>query len=212
MWSELALPWQAALEEAWESYRAGSIPIGCVILNPGGKIIARGRNRITETFPPPRQVANTELAHAELNALLSMPHLLPDRHECTLYTTMEPCPLCMGALYMSGVRGLAYACRDRYAGSANLLGATPYYARKPIRICAVPDPALEALLMGIMLCWYIENYPERGVRTVETEWVLDSPAGIALGRRLQREGTLQGLRADGVPAPDVVDALAELIE
>lgn len=212
LWSELALPWQAALEEAWQSYRAGSIPIGCVIVNPTGEIIARGRNRIEQVEAPARQVCDSPLAHAELNALLALPNRLPERHECTLYTTMEPCPLCMGALYMSGVRGLAYACRDGYAGSANLLGVTPYYARKLLRVTPPQVDWLETLLLAMCFTYYLDNYPPPGIEMVETEWVKTIPHGILIGREMHSRGILAKLSESGASIFQVIRVLTTLLE
>lgn len=211
MWSDLALPWQAALEQAWEAWCGGCIPIGCVIANPAGEIIARGRNRIDEECAPPRQVCDSQLAHAELNALLSMPKLQSGRHECTLYTTMEPCPLCMGALYMSGVRGLHYACRDTYAGSVNVLGSTPYYSRKQLRVCGPHNTALETLLMALCFAYYLANYSPQGISLVEVEWIKSVPAGVELGRALHQQGLLERLRVEAAPAPAAFDTLAALV-
>lgn len=211
MWSELSLPWQAALEEAWASYCTGCIPIGCVIVTSAGEIIARGRNRIGDHAAPPRQVCDSQLAHAELNALLSMPNLHPHRRDSTLYTTLEPCPLCMGALYMSGVRGLVYACRDSYAGSANLLDSTPYYRRKPFRVSAPQHAGLETVLMALVFCYYLEAYPAAGARIVEAEWQQSVPAGVTLGKQLHQQDRLQRLRAEDAPAAVVIDDLAGCI-
>ena len=58
------------------------------------------------------------------NSPLLWEALSPAWQACIVYTTTEPCPLCMGALYMSGVRGLRFTSRDPWAGSANLLGTT----------------------------------------------------------------------------------------
>lgn len=211
MWSELALPWQAALEQAWEAWCGGCIPIGCAIATPAGEIVARGRNRINEPSAPPRQVCDSQLAHAELNALLAMPHLLPGRSDCTLYTTMEPCPLCMGALYMSGVRGLHYACRDAYAGSTDLLGSTPYYSRKSIRVCGPHNAALETILMALVFAHYLGHYSPQGISLVEAEWVKSVPAGLELGRELHRGGLLERLREAAAPTPAAFDTLAALV-
>lgn len=149
MWDTLDLPWQAALEMAWEAFCAGTVPIGAVIADANGNIYARGRNRITDISAPTNQVCGNELAHAEINALLS---LTLNREECkrvALYTTMEPCPLCMGALYMSDVKTVHFAARDPWAGSTNLLGTTPYLSRKPFRAFPPFDPALEIALVTI---------------------------------------------------------------
>ena len=133
MWDSLSLPWRSCLEEAWAAYCGGTIPIGAVITDGDGNLLARGRNRIFDASAPAGQVCQTELAHAELNALLTLGVDEGNRGSWKLYTTTEPCPLCLGAFYMSGVRTLHYASREPWAGSVNLLGTTPYLARKSIK-------------------------------------------------------------------------------
>ena len=49
LWTELTTPWQAAFEQAWKAYRAGSLPMGAVVVGRNGRIVGRGRNRIFET-------------------------------------------------------------------------------------------------------------------------------------------------------------------
>jgi tRNA(Arg) A34 adenosine deaminase TadA len=159
MWDTLSLPWQSALEMAWEAFCADTNPIGAVIADADGNIIVRGRNRIKNTTAPDDQVCGNELAHAELNALLS---LKLDYFECrdrgvALYTTLEPCPLCMGALYMSDVKTLHFAARDPWSGSTNLLGTTPYLSYKPIRVFPPFDPDLEASLIMLSVIFAIKE-------------------------------------------------------
>jgi tRNA(Arg) A34 adenosine deaminase TadA len=126
--------WQACLEEAWLAYCAGCVPVGAVVTDAAGRVLAYGRNQIWDTQGEEGCLSGHPLAHAEINALIQLPKEGIDPHTCTLYTTMEPCPLCLGAFYMSGVRQLRYASRDPYAGSTDLLGATPYLRRKPVRV------------------------------------------------------------------------------
>ena len=73
------------------------------------------------------------MAHAEVEALQKLDFDAIDPHSCALYTTTEPCPMCMGTFYMSGIRTLHYASREPYSGSTNLLGTTWYLSRKPIK-------------------------------------------------------------------------------
>ena len=72
-WLSLSLPWQACLEQAWLAYTAGSLPIGAVILDADGAIIARGRTRRHDPRTNDGLVSGSKLAHAELNALISLP-------------------------------------------------------------------------------------------------------------------------------------------
>ncbi len=65
--------WRESFELAWEAFRVGTIPVGAVVADASGEIVARGRNRIFEEEAPPGQLAGTYLAHAELNALAGLP-------------------------------------------------------------------------------------------------------------------------------------------
>ena len=96
----------AALEEAKLALQAGERPIGAVIVH-NGKIIGRGRAQHKNT--------RNRLAHAELNALLSVASSLYDyqRGDGVIYTTVEPCEMCLGAIVMSdAVNHIVYALPD----------------------------------------------------------------------------------------------------
>lgn len=210
MWNELTLPWQACLEEAWAAYCAGSVPIGAAVCDATGLLLSRGRNRIADPLPsvapdPQRPVIHHDLAHAELNALLALPlagwdKTLPNSpRQWTLYTTMEPCPLCLGAFYMSGLRQLHYAARDSYAGSVNLLGATPYLSRKPITVTG-PHAALEPLSVALLIERTLRAHPGPDTQKVLDLWRQTTPRGVALGERLFEKQTLPSLQAAGATA------------
>jgi tRNA(Arg) A34 adenosine deaminase TadA len=151
MWSDLARPWQTCLDLAWEAYCEDCYPIGAVVTDAGGQILTRGRNRIYEKNPRRGRLPGNELAHAEVEALRAFPYGSADQHACSLYTTTEPCPMCMGTLYMSGLRTLHFAARDPFAGSADLLGKTWYLSRKPIRVHGPQTPALENLVIAMFV-------------------------------------------------------------
>ena len=134
-WDELTHPWQCCLEDAWAAYCAGSTPISAAVTDAEGQVIARSRSRVSVVGPEGSHLHNGRLAHAEVRALLALDYQRYDPPSaCILYTTTEPCPMCFGTFYMSGLRELHYASRDPYAGSVNLLGTPPYLPRKPIQI------------------------------------------------------------------------------
>lgn len=204
MWTQLSAPWQACLEEAWTAYCAGSIPIGAAVTDGDGQILSRGRNHIWDGKAPAGQVSQTELAHAELNALLALGIDQGNRHSWALYTTTEPCPLCLGAFYMSGVRNLHYACRDPWAGSANLLGATPYLSRKAVQVHGPPDPRLEAALVALFVDWELRAGQEKPSAVRELLQTI-VPQGISLGAGLYHSGDLYRMASEGLPAGKVYD-------
>ena len=204
MWDALDLPWQAALEMAWEAYCAGTVPIGAVIADPAGRIIARGRNRINDRSAPDGQVCSNELAHAELNALLSLDPGYGETRRSVLYTTMEPCPLCMGALYMSDVKTAHFAARDPWAGSSNLLGTTPYLSRKAFRMIPPSDPILENAIIAMITEYELFK---RGRKILDSVFftalrsVLNGP--VETGITLYSSGKLRRQQEEGRDAEQV---------
>ena len=221
MWDSLALPWQTCLEEAWMAYCSGAVPIGAAVTDAEGHIIGRGRNRITgENSDTPTgvlSVSRHELAHAELNALLSLNYfyhevtLQKDPHTWCLYTTMEPCPLCLGAFYMSGLRQLHYAARDSFAGSVNLLGTTPYLSRKPIQVFG-PVAALENLSVGLVVESMLRDSPADRSQLLLDHWRKVVPMGVALGEHLFAQQILSQLQAANATAAEMFVRVSQVIE
>ena len=210
MWNTLPIFWRACLEESWQAYCAGTIPIGAVIMDERGTILARGRNQIVGDGNG--MVRGHELAHAELNVLLSL-NLRDNRngvHGWSLYTIMEPCPLCMGAFYMSGIRNLHYAARDPFAGSVNLLGTTPYLTRKPIHITHPNDSVLEEIVIGMNMEWMLSTHGQLPPDFVGI-WRDAVPRGVALGERLVESKLLRQMRDRGCAVDEVIKRLSVLM-
>ena len=100
-----------ALALAREAFDAGEVPVGCVVAGPGGTIIGRGRNR--------RQELGDATAHAEIEAIREACAALGDWRldGCTLFVTLEPCPMCTGAIINSRVPCLVFGARESVSGS-----------------------------------------------------------------------------------------------
>ena len=116
-----------AIELAHEAGSMGNLPIGCVICLDD-RIVAEGKNAIW--------VPRFELyRHAELEALRTLPgDLVPRLHEMTLYTTLEPCLMCAGAILLHGIGRVIFGASDGYGG----IGVTvdqlpPYFAEQYAR-------------------------------------------------------------------------------
>ncbi len=213
MWETLSLPWQAALEMAWEAYCAGTVPIGAVVADTKGNIVSRGRNRIMEKNAPKGQVCNNGLAHAEINALLSLELSYEESRNSALYTTMEPCPLCMGALYMSDVKTVHFAARDPWAGSTNLLGTTPYLSRKPFKVFEPQNIVLENCLTALHTEFELFN---RGEEFLSYNFFVvfraALPDGVEKGIVLHRSGELRKKQKEGLPASQAFNWLANQVQ
>jgi tRNA(adenine34) deaminase len=169
-------PWRESFELAWEAFRVGTIPVGAVVADASGEVVTRGRNRIFEDTAPPGQLCNSYLAHAELNALAGLPLLGPrdgrgpfERH--TLYTTLEPCALCMGAALMTMVGEVRFASLDRYGGGRELRLENPHTARLPLVLTGPLDGLLGDLGELLHLAHFLWRRPDGFVmRTYRERW------------------------------------------
>ncbi len=204
MWEHLARPWQFCLEEAWTAYCAGSLPIGAVIVNSKGEAVARGRSRRYEDDGFPFGAHNQEIMHAELQAILAMNDREVPRREAVLYTTMEPCPMCLGTWFMSNMGVLYYAARDPYAGSTDLMETTWYMRRKGKRAHGPADPWLEDIIVAL----HVEvEHRVRGefAGIVLDRWVQVFPEAVRLGEALLHDGELRQMRLQAAPVSEAVN-------
>jgi tRNA(adenine34) deaminase len=211
VWEELSEPWRVCAEEAWEAYLYGSLPIGAVVTDAHGDIVSRGRNRIHERCSgPPGAVFGHKLAHAELNALLSLDHRENDPRACMLWTTTEPCPLCAGAARMADVGGLRYAAREPWGGSAAMFGTVPYLKRGDVRVVGPEDGRLEGVLVALQVERFLGLRPEILERFLRL-YGEAMPAATEAGRRLHRTGALREMGHEGAPVSEVLVAVCEEI-
>ena len=99
-----------ALELAREAAAEGEVPVGCVITR-GGEIVGRGRNR--------REEKQSALSHAELEAIRDACEKTGSwrLHGCTLYVTLEPCPMCGGAILHARIPRVICGAADPVAGA-----------------------------------------------------------------------------------------------
>ena len=101
-----------ALSLAEEALAAGEVPVGCVIVDGRGEVVGRGRNR--------REESRCVTGHAELEALGDACRARGDwrLEDCTAFVTLEPCPMCAGALLNARLGALVYGVREPETGSA----------------------------------------------------------------------------------------------
>lgn len=99
-----------ALELAREAASEGEIPVGCVIAGPDGTVIGSGRNR--------REKGSDATAHAEMEAIRAACAALGSWRlsDCSLYVTLEPCPMCAGAVINARIPRLYYGAKEPNSG------------------------------------------------------------------------------------------------
>ena len=109
---------KAALRLAQRAAEEGEVPVGAVIVCDG-KIVGRGRNR--------RESRKNALCHAEIEAIDKACKKLGGwrLHRCDLYVTLEPCPMCAGAIVMAGIDAVFFGAYDPRCGCAGSLYDLP---------------------------------------------------------------------------------------
>lgn len=116
-----------ALSEARAAAAEGEVPIGAVVVG-GGRILGRGHNQ-TERL-------SDVTAHAEMLAISAAAQALGGKYlpDCTLYVTVEPCPMCAGAIGWSQLQRIVIGAPDAKRGYSTLLrpGATPFHPRAQV--------------------------------------------------------------------------------
>ena len=100
-----------ALALAKEAADAGEVPVGCVIADGEGRVIGRGRNR--------REERSDATAHAEVEAIRQACAAIGNwrLEKCSIYVTLEPCPMCTGAIINSRIPTVVFGAREALSGS-----------------------------------------------------------------------------------------------
>ncbi len=130
-----------ALELAAQAAEEDEVPVGAVVVCDG-KVVGTGRNR--------REKEKNALCHAEIEAIDSACKALGGwrLHKCDLYVTLEPCPMCSGAIINSRIKRLVYGASDKKsgcAGSVTNLFEKPFN-HKPEIVCGVMEEECRAIL------------------------------------------------------------------
>ena len=214
-WHNLSPQWQWCMEEAWASYCKGSLPIGAVVTDEQGKLLARGRNRIyendiCENDTEDQILRGHRLAHAEMNALINVNWEKVNPHKCTLYTTTEPCPLCVGAIRLTRIRTVRYASRDEGAGSADLFDANKFMQRGKIRVVGPEHADLEIILVA-MLVDVVLRRDEKNMSLLYEPVAEKHPFGAELGKYLFTTGKLDLWNKEGSPIKYVFAQLMQFL-
>ncbi len=132
---------QAAIDEARAGFDEGGIPIGSVIVRDG-LILGRGHNR--------RMQEGNPVLHGEMDALQNAGRLPAHIYrECTLYTTLSPCPMCSGAILLYGIPRVVIGENKTFMGEEELLKS------RGVELTVLDDPTCVKLMAD-----FIKAFPE----------------------------------------------------
>jgi tRNA(Arg) A34 adenosine deaminase TadA len=173
-----------------------------------GFIVAEGRNRTIDTSAPPGRLHGNNLAHAEIDVLAQLP--VGDYEFHTIWTTLEPCLLCMSAVVTSHVGIVRFAARDPlWSGLDELPGINAQAARRwPERIGPMGGP-IAAFCAILPLVWFFQT---QGGGAAVSAYESDHVRLVEVARHLAGERRLDELGGEPVEAvldrlwPDLVNA------
>jgi tRNA(adenine34) deaminase len=208
-WVMLDRPWRLALEQAWTSAAAGSLGIGAVVLNAGGQVVASGRNRLMERDPGDDHLAGSSLAHAEMNALAKLAWRGHEGDRLTLWTTLEPCLMCAGAIRLAPIAEVRYLIADPlFEGVQRARELNAFIASSwPEVIGPLADPLA---VLGILFPAHLAAFWQVSLsRTTNTDdvWGVVYPRIMALAAELAESRELVDAAAESMPIDDLIDGL-----
>nr|WP_276536672.1 cysteine-rich CWC family protein [Tissierella carlieri] len=207
VWNKLDKPWQEAFKLAWEAYKRGTIPIGCVITSKDGNIVSRGRNQIFDETSD-NSIAGTNMAHAEINAMLGLrENNHPDIRSYILYTTTEPCPMCFGTMVMMNIRNIQYGAQDRFAGAISLNDKLDYIKNKNIVVKKGEDE-IEVFQLILQAAYEYECKHPR-MEDILNTWRETNNLAIDFGKELNRIGYFLQAAKDNKDIEEVYNDVIE---
>ena len=147
---------KAALREAERALEQDEVPIGAVVVK-GNVIVGRGHNMVERLEDP--------TAHAELIAITAACTTLGSKHldGCTLYVTLEPCPMCSGATVLSRLDRIVFGAFDEKAGAASTLYNIPQDGRLNHRV-EIISGVEEERCVGLLQDFFRQKRAQNGSR------------------------------------------------
>lgn len=205
MWKDLSKEWQEAFLLGWEAFKNGSIPIGAIIVDESMNVISRGRNRTREDVVP-----NSSTAHAETECIRGLDRKkYQDVKSYTLYTCMEPCPMCMGTIVMGNIRKVRTAARDSWCGSLHYIEDDPYIASKHIDSVLVGGE-LQDVQLAMQSYYNLKRADGRIDHVVEC-FKKDAPKAVEAAVVMYKGQYLEECVKNDVPYGQVYDYIVELV-
>ena len=184
------------MQAALDAYLEGSAPVGAVVVDPTGNVVSVGRNGFS----------GDRLAHAETQALKAVP-TDARRVELSLYSTMEPCPMCTGAIRMMQLRSLHIANKEPAAGSTEHNSATTVMRHLAGDVVGPTNPELEFVNVALTLEYRSRN----GHTRWRDKWVSYMPGAVEVGERLASDRRFSAWQNDETPTSALFEEVCSYV-
>jgi tRNA(adenine34) deaminase len=212
-WNQLSEPWKRSFIQAWEAYCNGSIPIGAVLVNGQNEIVFEGRNRVHETTGPEKQICSNRLAHAEMNVLLQLE--IEDYKklgQASIYSTMEPCIQCFGAIILSKINNIYFAAiDDKLAGATTIEDKHGFIESRNLNIQG-PYPVLGDIQIILRTDFLLRMFDTNRAEELIAAHEIDYPVAVAIGRKMFQMNRLQIVKDKQVAFSELFDELVTEIK
>jgi tRNA(Arg) A34 adenosine deaminase TadA len=191
-----------AMELAWTSVRSGSLGIGAVVTTSDRTLVCTGRNRLFETDPGDDVLAGTSLAHAEMNALAKLPFGHHRSTHLILWTTLQPCLQCLGAIRLSAIDEVRVLAPDPiFRGVEQARHLTEFLGRSWPLITELPPD--EWSVLSLLFPTHTSTFWDTAIEG----WNVRLPALAQLATDLVNRGELVAHAARGDDVSTVARAL-----
>lgn len=168
--------------------------MGAVLTDPAGCIVAEGRNRVGETAAPFGRMRGTYLAHAEMDVMAQLPAGDYDFH--TIWTTLEPCLLCLSAAVTAHVGFVQFAAPDPlWSGLEQLPQANAQIAKRWPRLDGPLGGPVACFCAVLPMLWFLQR---QGGGSAVAAYENGHPGWVALARKLSSQGTMIEWKHDPV--------------
>lgn len=207
-YQELDTYWKRIFELEWISLCEGSKAIAALIVSNEGEVISEGRNKIGEaTIPNPR------VSHAEVEVIRNLditkyPHV----KSYTLYTALEPCPMCMGTIVMGGIRNVVIGTKDAHGGAIELLEKSVYLKGKNINVVWMPQEYGDVQRGFQTLKELLYNTNEELLERMMTDFSVYNKKGVLAAKELIDEGIFKDKKPNAYNVEEIFDKLMLIIE
>ena len=203
---ELDNHWQKVFGLGWQSFCEGNLPIAAIIVDDAGNILSEGRNHYitSKRFP------NCKVDHAETACIQQLDIVkYPDLQSYTLYTSMEPCPMCIGTIIMSNLKLVRVAAHDAWAGASDICMKNSYAQKKSV-IVEFADDILANIQIAMQGC--VELSYNGAESEVYKSFMEMYPTGAAAAYKLYNDKTAKALVDKKAPISEVFDTVASIVE
>ncbi len=207
-YQDLDAYWKRIFELEWVSLCEGSKAIAALIVSDEGEIISEGRNKIGEaTIPNPR------VSHAEVEVIRNLDiSKYPDVKTYTLYTALEPCPMCMGTIVMGGIRNVVIGTKDAYGGAMELIEKSEYLKRKNINVVWMSQEYGDAQRGFQALKELLYNTNEELLERMMADFSVYNKKGVLAAKELIAEGLFDDKQPNSYSVEKIFDKLMHIIE